>query len=93
MASFDLTWGLTIFGILNFFALAGGEMFLFEMTDSEFEESVLDELLMSGTSSLGLLRPVKKEIRVHLFFLFCFFLDRGNREKRDCNRRDKPLYF
>ena len=24
MASFDLTWGLTIFGILNFFALAGG---------------------------------------------------------------------
>ena len=68
MASFDLTWGLTIFGILNFFALAGGEMFLFEMTDSEFEESVSDELLMSGTSSLGLLRPVKKEISVHFFF-------------------------
>ena len=89
MASFDLTWGLTIFGILNFFALAGGEMFLFEMTDSEFEESVSDELLMSGTSSLGLLRPVKKEISVHFFF----FLDRGNREKRDCNRRDEPLYF
>ena len=68
MASFDLTWGLTIFGILNFFALAGGEMFLFEVTDSEFEESVSDELLMSGTSSLGLLRPVKKEISVHFFF-------------------------
>ena len=70
MASFDLTWGLTIFGILNFFALAGGEMFLFEMTDSEFEESVSDELLMSGTSSLGLLRPVKKEISVHFFFFW-----------------------
>ena len=69
MASFDLTWGLTIFGILNFFALAGGEMFLFEMTDSEFEESVSDELLMSGTSSLGLLRPVKKEISVHFFWI------------------------
>ena len=24
MASLDLTWGLTFFGILNFFALAGG---------------------------------------------------------------------
>ena len=69
MASFDLTWGLAIFGILNFFALAGGEMFLFEMTDSEFEESVSDELLMSGTSSLGLLRPVKKEISVHFFWI------------------------
>ena len=62
-------------------------MFLFEMTDSEFEESVSDELLMSGTSSLGLLRPVKKEISVHFFF--------GSRKqrKRDCNRRDEPLYF
>ena len=69
MASFDLTWGLTIFGILNFFALAGGEMFLFEVTDSEFEESVSDGLLMSGTSSLGLLRPVKKEISVHFFWI------------------------
>ena len=75
MASLDLTWGLMIFGILNFLALAGGEMFLFEITDSEFEESVSDELLMSGTSSLGLLRPVKEAISVY------FIKYHGNRER------------
>ena len=63
-------------------------MFLFEMTDSEFEESVSDELLMSGTSSLGLLRPVKKEISVH------FFKYRGNREKRGLQQKKRnPLFY
>ena len=88
MASFDLTWGLTIFGILKFFALAGGEMFLFEVTDSEFEESVSDELLMSGTSSLGLLRPVKKEISVHFFFG-----SRKQRKKGLQQKRRTPLFL
>ena len=88
MASFDLTWGLTIFGILNFFALAGGEMFLFEVTDSEVEESVSDELLMSGTSSLGLLRPVKKEISVHFFFGL-----RKQRKKGLQQKRRTPLFL
>ena len=60
--------GVNDFWDFEFFCFGGGEMFLFEMTDSEFEESVSDELLMSGTSSLGLLRPVKKEISVHFFF-------------------------
>ena len=60
--------GVNDFWDFEFFCFGGGgEMFLFEMTDSEFEESVSDELLMSGTSSLGLLRPVKKEISVHFF--------------------------
>ena len=62
-------------------------MFLFELTDSDFEESVSDELLMSGTSSLGLLRPVKKEISV-------YFLNIEKTEKnRIATEETNPLFL
>ena len=55
MASFDLTWGLAIFGILNFLVLGGDKSSSLFLSESDEEESESKELLIAGAENLGFL--------------------------------------